>query len=116
MQVFGSTPGLWGSIAAGMKWSGKSRLTRWQSSLQMPAQVLETWKSPMWCAMKLARGLKTVRSMPRLRMNLSWFASMDSRSSSSLILSSEAFGAAPGLAIAATWRLRHSSSAGGAVV
>ena len=82
----------------------------------MPAHVLETWKSPMWCAMKLARGLKTVRSMPRVFMKRSWLPSMDSRNSSSLILSSEAFGPAPGLPIAATWRLRHSSRAGGAVV
>jgi hypothetical protein len=51
----------------GMKWSGKSWLTRKHSSLQIAAQVLLTWKSPMWCAMKLARGLKMVRSLPRSR-------------------------------------------------
>ena len=65
MQVSGATPGLCGSIAAGMKWSGKRRLTREQSSLQIAAQVDDTWKSPMWWAMKLARGLKMVRSDPR---------------------------------------------------
>src|SRR5918911_71534 len=64
MQVLGSTPGLCGSIAAGMKWSGNSFDTRKQSSLQIAAHVLENSKSPMWCAMKLARGLKTVRSEP----------------------------------------------------
>ncbi|SAL62829.1 hypothetical protein AWB68_03325 [Caballeronia choica] len=47
MQVAISTPGLCGSIAAGMKWSGNSSLTRKHSSLQIAAQVLETWKSPM---------------------------------------------------------------------
>jgi hypothetical protein len=31
----------------------------------MAAQVLLTLKSPMWWAMKLARGLKMVRSLPR---------------------------------------------------
>jgi len=39
MQVAGSTPGLCGSMAAGMKWSGNSWLTRKHSSLQMAAQV-----------------------------------------------------------------------------
>src|SRR5450830_181269 len=56
MQVAGSTPGDCGSMAAGMKWSGNSSLTRKHSSLQMAAQVDEVSKSPMWCAMKLARG------------------------------------------------------------
>jgi hypothetical protein len=40
----------------------------------MAAQVDETWKSPMWCAMKLARGLKIVRSLPRCFISLSWLA------------------------------------------
>jgi hypothetical protein len=31
----------------------------------MAAQVDDTSKSPMWCAMKLARGLKMVTSLPR---------------------------------------------------
>src|SRR5271170_4162196 len=53
MQVFGSTPGLCGSIAAPMKLSGNSFETRQQSSLQIEAQVEETAKSPMWWAMKL---------------------------------------------------------------
>jgi len=39
MQVFGSTPGLCGNIAAPMKLSGKSSETRKQSSLQIAAQV-----------------------------------------------------------------------------
>ena len=85
MQVFGSTPGDCGSIAAPMKWSGKRRLTRWQSSLQIAAQVALVSKSPMWCAMKLARGEKIVRSLPRSFILASWLASMLSRSSSSLI-------------------------------
>src|SRR5690554_7582923 len=46
-------------------------------------QVEDTWKSPMWCAMKLARGEKMVRSLPRSFIFLSWLASMLSRSSSS---------------------------------
>jgi len=96
MQVAGSTPGLCGSIAAGMKWSGKSCETRQHSSLQIAAQVELTSKSPMWCAMKLARGLKMVRSLPRSRILASWLVSMDSRSSSSLIFSSLTFGLAVG--------------------
>ena len=47
MQVFGSTPGLCGSIAAPMKLSGNSLETRKQSSLQIEAQVELTAKSPM---------------------------------------------------------------------
>src|SRR6476646_3809732 len=62
MQVAGSTPGDCGSIATGTKWSGKSCDTRKHSSLQMAAQVAETLKSPMWCAMKLARGENSVTS------------------------------------------------------
>ena len=70
----------------------------------------------MWWAMKLARGEKMVRSEPRSFIWRSWFFSMDSRSSSSLIFSSETFGMAEGSLIAAIWRLRQSSSALGAVV
>ena len=99
-----------------MKLSGNSFDTRQQSSLQIAAQVEETAKSPMWWAMKLARGLKIVRSQPRSFMNLSWFVSIDSRSSSSLIFSSETFGAAAGSLMPAICRLRHASSAFGAVV
>ena len=47
MQVFGSTPGDCGSIAAPMKLSGNSFATRAHSSLQIAAQVDDTWKSPM---------------------------------------------------------------------
>src|SRR3954466_11714518 len=65
MQVFGSTPGDWGSIPTGTKLSGKSLLTRKHSSLQIAAQVDDTLKSPMWCAMKLARGENRVMSLPR---------------------------------------------------
>ena len=66
--------------------------------------------------MKLARGLKIVRSMPRSRISRSWFVSIDSRSSSSLIFSSEARGFAEGSRMPAICRLRQSSSAFGAVV
>ncbi len=116
MQVLGSTPGLCGSIAAPMKLSGKSFETRKQSSLQIAAHVELTPKSPIWWAMKLARGLKTVRSQPRSFISLSWFASIDSRSSSSLILSSATLGMAAGSLMPAICRLRHVSSALGAVV
>ncbi len=116
MQVFGSTPGLCGSIAAGMKWSGKSCATRKHSSLQIAAQVAETSKSPMWCAMKLARGLNTVRSLPRSRILASWLVSIDSRISSSVICSSATRGLAAGSAMPAICRLRQASSAFGAVV
>ena len=116
MQVFGSTPGLCGSIAAPMKFSGKSLATRWISSLQIAAQVELTAKSPMWWAMKLARGEKMVRSAPRSRMNVSWLASIDSRSSSSLILRSDALGMTAGSLIPAICWLRQVSSAFGAVV
>src|SRR5215213_8080457 len=65
MHVLGSTPGDCGNIAAPIKLSGKSWLTRAQSSLQIADHVEDTLKSPIWCAMKLARGLKMVRSLPR---------------------------------------------------
>ena len=116
MQVAGSTPGDWGSMAAGMKWSGKSWLTRKQSSLQIAAQVADTLKSPMWWAMKLARGLKMVRSEPRSFMRRSWFCSMLSRNSSSLIFSSLTLGLRDGSLMPAICRLRQFSSALGAVV
>jgi hypothetical protein len=45
--------------------------------LQIAAQVLETLKSPMWWAMKLARGLKMVRSLPRSFIRRSWLVSID---------------------------------------
>jgi hypothetical protein len=47
MQVLGSTPGDCGSIAAPMKLSGKSLAIRAHNSLQIAAQVEDTWKSPM---------------------------------------------------------------------
>jgi hypothetical protein len=50
----------------------------------------------MWWAMKLARGLKTVRSEPRCLISLSWLVSMVSRISSSLILRSAGEGARVG--------------------
>ncbi len=96
MQVLGSTPGLCGSIAAGVKRSGNNWLTRQQSSLQIAAQVLLTSKSPMWWAMKLARGLKIVRSLPRSFIRRNWLASMVSRNSSSVIFRSETRGFAAG--------------------
>ncbi len=80
-----------------MKWSGNSLLTRQHSSLQIAAQVDDTSKSPMWCAMKLARGEKIVRSLPRSCIFLSWLLTMDSRSSSSLIFSSLTLGMADGI-------------------
>jgi 4-oxalmesaconate hydratase len=43
----------------------------------------------MWCAMKLARGEKIVRSLPRSRIFFSWLVSIDSRSSSELRISDE---------------------------
>ena len=42
MQVAGSTPGDWGSMATGTKLSGNSLDTRKHSSLQIAAQVLDT--------------------------------------------------------------------------
>ena len=70
----------------------------------------------MWCAMKLARGLKIVKSLPRSRMSLSWFNSMDSRNSSSLMTSSDTLGMLAGSLMPAIWRFRQFSSALGAVV
>ena len=66
--------------------------------------------------MKLARGLNIVRSSPRSRTSRSWLLSIDSRSSSSLMRSSDAFGISEGFVMPAIWRLRHVSSALGAVV
>ena len=102
-------------MAAPMKLSGNSSLTRWHSSLLMAAQVALVCALPMWWAMKLARGEKIVRSMPRSCILPSWFVIMLSRSSSSLMCSSPADGVEPS-ARPAIWRLRHASSAGGAVV
>ena len=99
-----------------MKLSGNRRLTRWQSSLQMAAQASETAASPRWCAMKLARGLNTVRSIPRSRIVASCWVWIVSRISSSLITSSLLAGAAPPVSYAATCRSRHAPSCGGAVV
>ena len=62
-----------------------------------------------------ARGLKIVKSEPRSRMNFSWFASMEARSSSSEIFRASGEGFGPP-AMAAIWALRQSSSAFGAVV
>ena len=64
MQVAGATPGS-AATRRRQKWSGNRRLTREHSSLQIAAQVVDTSKSPMWWAMKLARGQKMVRSDPR---------------------------------------------------
>ena len=84
--------------------------------MQIAAQVLETSKSPMWWAMKLARGLKIVRSLPRSRILASWLVSIVSRSSSSLIFRSDTFGFSAGSWMPAICRLRQASSAFGAVV
>ena len=92
------------SSAAPTKCSGNMRLTRWQSSLQIDAQTEEVEKSPMWWAMKLARGLKIVMSEPRSRMNLSWLVSIDSRSSSSLMRRLAGFGTREGSDSAAVCR------------
>ena len=70
----------------------------------------------MWWAMKLARGEKSVTSLPRWSMSRSWLASMVSRMSSSLMKSSSGRGALTGSPTAATWRSRHAPSWGGAVV
>jgi hypothetical protein len=70
----------------------------------------------MWWAMKLARGLKMVRSLPRSFISFSWLVSMDSRSSSSLIFRSATLGMTAGSLMPAIWRLRQASSALGAVV
>jgi hypothetical protein len=66
--------------------------------------------------MKLARGLNKVRSLPRSFICFSWLLAMESRSSSSLILRSLAFGFTEGSLIPAICLLRQSSSAFGAVV
>src|SRR5438105_7734669 len=116
MQVRGSTPGDCGSIATGTKWSGNSLLTRKHSSLQIAAQVDDTFKSPMWCAMKLARGENNEMSLPRSFIRRNWFDSMDSRSSSSPILRSAALGITDASLMPAICWLRHASSALGAVV
>src|SRR4026207_336323 len=62
----------------------------------MPAHVELVWKSPMWCAMKLARGEKIVRSMPRSCIFFSWLSAMLWRSSSSVVARPAAAGARGG--------------------
>ncbi len=66
--------------------------------------------------MKLARGLKTVRSLPRSFIRRSWLASMLSRNSSSLIFRSDALGISAGSLMPAICALRQVSSDLGAVV
>src|SRR5688572_11542999 len=68
-QVFGSTPGDCGNIPQPAKDPGKSFDTRWINSLQMADHVELVSNPPIWCAMKLARGEKIVRSAPRSRMS-----------------------------------------------
>jgi hypothetical protein len=82
----------------------------------MAAQVLETWKSPIWWAMKLARGENSVMSLPRSFISRSWLVSMLSRSSSSLIFRSAALGITDASLMPAICWLRQASSALGAVV
>jgi hypothetical protein len=84
--------------------------------LLIAAQVDETRKSPMWWAMKLARGLKIVRSLPRSRILANWLVAMVSRSSSSLIFRSLTFGLPAGFWMPAICWFRQCSSALGAVV
>ena len=86
------------------------------SSLQIEAQVELMEKSPMWWAMKLARGEKIVRSAPRSLISRSWFVSINSRSSSSPILKSATLGMTAGSLMPAICWLRQASSALGAVV
>jgi branched-chain amino acid transport system ATP-binding protein len=64
----------------------------------------------------LARGEKITTSIPLAFIIASWFFSIDSRSSSSLMTRSDAFGIFEGSVMPAICRLRHSSSAGGEVV
>jgi len=70
----------------------------------------------MWWAMKLARGEKIVRSVPRSCICFSWLAAMLSRSSSSVIFRSAASATIAGSVRLAICRLRQPSSAFGAVV
>ena len=80
------------------------------------AQVDDTLKSPMWWAMKLARGENRVMSLPRSFIRRNWLLSMVSRSSSSLIFKSDTRGMLAGFLMPAIWALRQFSSALGAVV
>ena len=115
-HVAGSTPGDCGSIAAPMKWSGKRSTTRAIRSLQIVDHAELVSKPPMWCAMKLARGEKIVRSMPRSRIFCNWLDSIDARISSSLIDSDDASGGGVPSARLAICCSRQRSSALGAVV
>ena len=66
--------------------------------------------------MKLARGENKVMSLPRSFIRRSWFSSMVSISSSSLIFRSDTLGITDGSLMPAIWALRQVSSALGAVV
>ena len=71
----------------------------------------------MWWAMKLARGEKIVRSLPRSSISRSWLASIVSRHV--VVADDQLVGvgrASTGSPTAATWRSRQSPSWGGAVV
>ena len=82
----------------------------------MAAHSEETAKSPMWWAMKLARGLKIVRSRPRSRISRSWLR-LD-RLAQFVVADLQLGGPRlrRGSRMPAIWRLRQSSSAFGAVV
>ena len=116
MQLSGRTPGDCGNWQTPMKLSGKSWQTRWTRSLHSADHSRLTDSSPMWCAMKLARGEKIVTSVPRSRCIRSWAFSRLWRIASSETTSSDRFGAFAGSPIAAIWRLRQASSSAGAVV
>jgi hypothetical protein len=70
----------------------------------------------MWWDMAIARGEKSVRSVPRSRCSLSWAFSRLSRSSSSLMESSVGLGEGDLPSSAWTCFARHPSRDLGAVV
>lgn len=82
----------------------------------MRDQAAEVAKSPMWWAMKEARGEKTVTSMPRSSISRSWLVSSDSRIWSSLMTGPAGSGARTGSVSAAVWASRQCPSGAGAVV
>ncbi len=116
MHRSGRTPGDCGSWQTPTKLSGYRPQTRATRSLQISDHSRLVASVPMWCAMKLARGEKIVRSVPRSRCIFSCAFSRLARISSSAMTSSPRAGDFAGSSSAATCRLRHASSAAGAVV
>ena len=85
IELLMSALGDWGNMHTPTKVSGNMATTRAIRSLQRIAHSLAIASSPTCGAMADARGEKIVRSAPRSLIRRSWFASIVSRISASLM-------------------------------